>query len=230
MWIGRQWTVGSESVCLCEVCEVTRQPRPSHLPVYRSLVRLTFPGSLGALLPDCSALSSPQPNGKALKSRGRPPAQPLSVLPVLPALPRQGQTRGTVAYGRIVLCPRRETENRQPGRITCIRVKTSRPRQLSPFNPWRPRVDVPDIRTRCDEGGHAERFRVNSIFDPAPLLHDDDRSVTPQSHPLPGPQRPLPSPKPLISRAPTALFGLLYSFLHHAWPGLLTQKSVAPPS
>lgn len=232
VWIGRQWAVGSESVCLCEVCEVTRQPRPSHLPVYRSLVRLTFPGSLGALLPDCSAICSPPPNGKALKSRGRPPAQSLSVLPVLPVLPQrpcQGKGKHEELVCTDVLCSvQGERENRQPGRITCLHVKTSRPRQLSPFNLWRSRLGVPDIRTRCDEGGHAEGSE--SILYLTQPHYFTMTTVTSQSHPLPAPQRPLPPPKSLRSRAPTALFGLLYGFLHHAWPGSLTQKSVAPPS
>lgn len=47
--VGR-WAVRvSDSASVCEVCDVheVRQPRPSHLPVYRSLARLTFPDFFG---------------------------------------------------------------------------------------------------------------------------------------------------------------------------------------
>lgn len=147
-------SVGSESACLCEVCDV-RQPRPSHLPAYRSLVRLTFPGSLGALLPDCSATCSPQPNGKALESRGRPPAQSLPSCPCRSCQSCQscqvyGNARTGVCLPQELYSVReRASQSTRPDHVPSRQdLKTS----TFEFNLWRPRFDVPYIRTRRGKG------------------------------------------------------------------------------
>lgn len=79
-------------------CRWQWQWQPSHLPFCRSLVRLTFHTSLGALLPDCSTTCSLYSNGRALKVQA--PTTPLDSLPALllsPAKSNGSTTREPVS-------------------------------------------------------------------------------------------------------------------------------------